>query len=363
VPLPSITNYYLFGNGVGYINLNRGFNTTSHEEMREAMRQLQAQGMSSLILDLRDNRGGLVDQAQKISNIFLFKGQKIVTLRGRPAVFPTREAVAYNNAPEEIPVVVLINRGSASASEIVAGALQDHDRAVIVGENSFGKGLVQSVFSLNDGSGLTLTTGHFYTPSGRLIQREYTGQSFYDYYLKRGDKEAINRVDERRTDSGRLVYGGGGIQPDVEVKRIVAPKEIELQRVWFDPVFQFVRDLVGGQVQGLASLKLDRPADHSHRLQPEEYLVDDKLLAAFKNFLRQHPDLKTDAARVDKDAAFIRRQMRYELVTAAFGLEKAYQVLLEADNQLQAAVNELPKARVMAEAVRRNRASEPRRND
>ncbi|HEY7914670.1 MAG TPA: S41 family peptidase, partial [Blastocatellia bacterium] len=190
VPLPSITNYYLFGNGVGYINLNRGFNTTSHEEMREAMRQLQAQGMSSLILDLRDNRGGLVDQAQKISNIFLFKGQKIVTLRGRPAVFPTREAVAYNNAPEEIPVVVLINRGSASASEIVAGALQDHDRAVIVGENSFGKGLVQSVFSLNDGSGLTLTTGHFYTPSGRLIQREYTGQSFYDYYLKRGDKEA-----------------------------------------------------------------------------------------------------------------------------------------------------------------------------
>ncbi|HEY7914669.1 MAG TPA: S41 family peptidase [Blastocatellia bacterium] len=363
VPLPSVSNYFMLDSGVGYVNLDRGFNTTTFNEVSRAIEELRSLGMTSLVLDLRNNGGGLVDQAWRVTNLFLSRGQKILSMRGRAATFPTRDFVASNPNPDDYPVIVLINRGSASASEIVAGALQDHDRAVIVGENSFGKGLVQNPFPLSDRSALILTTGHYYTPSGRLIQREYTGQSFYDYYLKRGDKEAINRVDERRTDSGRLVYGGGGIQPDVEVKRIVAPKEIELQRVWFDPVFQFVRDLVGGQVQGLASLKLDRPADHSHRLQPEEYLVDDKLLAAFKNFLRQHPDLKTDAARVDKDAAFIRRQMRYELVTAAFGLEKAYQVLLEADNQLQAAVNELPKARVMAEAVRRNRASEPRRND
>src|SRR6185503_1624630 len=218
VPLPSVSNFYLATNGVGYINFDRGFNTTSFDEIRSAIRDLQAQGMTALVLDLRSNRGGLVDQAQKIANIFLYKGQKIVTMRGRPNRFPTREFVAYNNEPADYPLVVLIDRGSASASEIVAGALQDHDRAVIVGENSFGKGLVQSEFPLSDGSGLWLVTGHFYTPSGRLIQRDYAGRSFYDYYLKRGDKEAVQRTEEKRTDSGRTVYGGGGIDPDVAVK-------------------------------------------------------------------------------------------------------------------------------------------------
>ncbi|HXG91173.1 MAG TPA: S41 family peptidase, partial [Blastocatellia bacterium] len=208
VPVPSITTYYMIGNGVGYIALERGFNTTTHEEMRQAVADLERQGMTSLVLDLRNNRGGLVDQAQKVANIFLYKGQKIVTMRGRPGVFPTREYAAINNNPEDIPLVVLINRGSASASEILAGALQDHDRARLVGENSFGKGLVQSVFTLSDGSGLVLTTGHFYTPSGRLIQRDYSGRSFYDYYLKRGDKEAVQKNEEKLTDAGRKVFGG-----------------------------------------------------------------------------------------------------------------------------------------------------------
>ena len=354
VPLPSITNYYLTGNGIGYINLNRGFNTTSHEEMREAMRQLQAQGMTSLILDLRDNRGGLVDQAQKISNIFLFKGQKIVTLRGRPAVFPTREAVAYNNSPEEIPVVVLINRGSASASEIVAGALQDHDRAVIVGENSFGKGLVQSVFSLNDGSGLTLTTGHFYTPSGRLIQREYSGQSFYDYYLKRGDKEAVNKVDEKRTDSGRLVYGGGGIQPDAQVKR--SARDLELERVWIEPVFQFSRELAAGTIAGLGEYKVSGPVQHEYTLKPTDYRISDKVIAAFKTYIRERSELKADVARVDRDLEWIKRQIRYEVVTAAYGQEIARQVLNEGDPQFQRAVTELPRAKELVNDFRRMRA-------
>ena len=210
VPLPSVTNYYMAGNGVGYINFERGFNFTSFDEIRAALADLQKQGLTSLVLDLRNNPGGLVDQARKITDLFLYRGQPIVTLRGRPQVFPVREEVANNTHPEEFPVVVLINSRSASASEIVAGALQDHDRAVIVGENSFGKGLVQSVFPLSDGSGLWLVTGHFYTPSGRLIQREYNNRSFYDYYLKRGDKDAVQRTEEKRTDTGRTVYGGGG---------------------------------------------------------------------------------------------------------------------------------------------------------
>jgi carboxyl-terminal processing protease len=355
VPLPSITNYYMIGNGVGYINLDRGFNTTTSDEMRQAMRDLQREGMTSLILDLRNNRGGLVDQAKKISNIFLYRGQKIVSMRGRPSVFPNRDEVAFNNNPEESPVVVLINRGSASASEIVAGALQDHDRARIVGENSFGKGLVQSVFPLRDGSGLTLTTGHFYTPSGRLIQRDYSGRSFYDYYLRRGDKSSEQPVEEKRTDTGRTVYGGGGIEPDVAVK--VPPTELALQRAWTEAIFQFVRSLVAGQTPGLPEFKIDRAVEHGHRLTAGEYQVTDKVLAAFKAFVRERKDLKADETQVDKDADWLKRQIRFEVVTAAYGQEVARGALAAGDVQLQRAIAEVPSAKALVEDIRRMRAS------
>jgi carboxyl-terminal processing protease len=356
VPLLSITNYYMIGNSIGYINLDRGFNTTTGEEMRDALDDLRKQGMTSLILDLRNNRGGYVDQAQKISNNFLYRGQKIVTMRGRPRVFPTREMTAYNNSPDEFPLVVLINRGSASASEIVAGALQDHDRARIVGENSFGKGLVQSVFTLRDGSGLTLTTGHFYTPSGRLIQRDYSGRSFYDYYLRRGDKGVTSeRTDEKRTDTGRTVYGGGGIEPDVAVK--VPSRELELQRVWTEPVFQFTRLLVAGQISGFSEFKIDRPVDHNHRLVASDYPVTDKVLTAFKSFAKDHPELKADVARIDKDGDWLKRQIRFEVVTAAYGQETAREALKDGDVQLQAAISEIPKAKAQVDDIRRIRAA------
>ncbi|HSE37114.1 MAG TPA: S41 family peptidase [Blastocatellia bacterium] len=355
VRLDSVTNYYMTGNGVGYINFDRGFNFTSYDEIRNALAELQKQGMTSLVLDLRSNPGGLVDQARKITNLFLYRGQAIVTLRGRPQVFPTREEVATNNNPDEFPIVVLINSRSASASEIVAGALQDHDRAVIVGENSFGKGLVQSVFPLSDGSGLWLVTGHFYTPSGRLIQREYANRSFYDYYLKRGDKDAVQRTEEKRTDTGRTVYGGGGIQPDVTVK--FPPQEVELQRTWIEPVFQFSRLLVSGKVPEAAEFKIDGPCDHKHRLTARDYPVNDKVLVAFKTFLREHKELKADETRVEKDADWLKRRIRYEVATAAFGEENARAALAEGDIQLQRALAELPKAKALADDIRRMRAA------
>jgi carboxyl-terminal processing protease len=358
VPLPSVSNYYLAPNGVGYINFDRGFNTTSYKEIAAALDDLQRQGMTSLVFDLRGNRGGLVDQARQIASLFLFKDQKVVSMHGRPAVFPERIYKSTNPNPLEFPMVVLINRGSASAAEILAGALQDHDRAVIVGEQSFGKGLVQSVFPLRDGSGLTLTTGHFYTPSGRLIQRDYSGRSFYDYYLKRGDKDAVQHTEEMKTDAGRTVYGGGGIDPDIKVK--VSPHENEMLRVWIEPVFQFTRELVGGQVAGSGEFKVDRSNDHRHRLQAGEYQVNDKVLAAFKKYLGEHPELKADATRVDKDADWLKRRIRYEVVTAAYGEEIARAVLNEGDAQYQRAITEIPKARTQAEDYRRARLASSR---
>ena len=349
VPLLSIANYFMFGKNVGYINLQRGFNTTTGEEMRDAIRDLKGQGMTSLLLDLRGNPGGLVDAAVKVANNFLFRGQKIVSMRGRPTSFPTREVPAQNSQPEDFPLVVLVNRGTASAAEIVAASLQDHDRARIVGENSFGKGLVQSVWQLSDGSGLTLTTGKYYTPSGRLIQRDYSGRSFYDYYLQRGDKEAVQKAEEKHTDSGRTVYGGGGINPDVMVK--IPAHDLELQRTWLEPAFEFSRLLAGGEIPGFAELKVARPIERGHRLQSNEYVVGDKVIAAFKNFLRDHKDAKE--SRVDKDSDFLKRQIRYEIVTGAYGQEIAYQVLLDGDAQMQKALLEIPRARTMAEDVRR----------
>jgi carboxyl-terminal processing protease len=364
VPKPSVANYFMVGNGIGYINLQNGFNTTTIREVITAISELKEQGMTSLVLDLRSNGGGLVDQAYKVSNLFLYHGQRILSMRGRAANFPTRDFAAENTSPIDNPVVVLINRGSASASEIVAGALQDHDRARIVGENSFGKGLVQNPFPLGDGSALILTTGHYYTPSGRLIQRAYSGRSFYDYYLQRGDKEAVQKTEEKRTDSGRTVYGGGGIQPDVEVK--YPAKDIELQRVWLQPVFLFARELVAGRVPGFAEFKIDRSPNHRHRLRADEFVGTDKLLAAFKTYIRENKIPDVTEARVDKESDFVKRQIRYELATAAYGLEIAYQVLLEGDAQMRQALAEMPKAKAMAEDVRRTwaagRTGEIRRN-
>jgi carboxyl-terminal processing protease len=359
VPLPSITNYSLLGNGVGYINLARGFNFTTAEEMRMAVADLKSQGMTSLIFDLRGNRGGLVDQAHKVASMFLYAGQKIVTMRGRNAnIFPPRDLPSRNPNPDDYPLIVLVDRGSASASEIVAGALQDHDRARLVGENSFGKGLVQNVFPLRDGSGLTLTTGQYYTPSGRLIQRDYSNRSFYDYIFH-SQRDTSKRTDEKRTDAGRPVFGGNGIDPDVVVKP--SPKEIEFRRVWWEPTFQFARQLVAGQIAGLPEFKIDRGPDHAHRLAANEYVLTDKVVAAFKKYLvdykKEYTDSKADEARLQKDLDWVKRQIRYEIVTAAYGQEVASQVLLEGDVQVQRAISEIPNAKTMAEEIRKERAA------
>ena len=223
IPHPSIDLKFEIRPGIGYIHLTQ-FQETTGDEMEAAINGFG--NLKGLLLDLRENPGGLLNQAVDVCDHLLTKGQTIVTQRGR-AYSDVNYTATHGNGGKTFPIVVLVNRDTASAAEIVSGALQDHDRALIVGETTFGKGLVQTVYNLSEDSGLALTTYHYYTPSGRLIQRNYAGVSLYDYYNHAGAMapNASNR-EVKLTDSGRTVYGGGGITPD---EKIESPKTNRFQ--------------------------------------------------------------------------------------------------------------------------------------
>jgi carboxyl-terminal processing protease len=247
--------------------------------------------------------------------------------------------------------VILINGNTASASEIVAGAMQDHDRALIVGETSFGKGLVQSIIPLDYGAGLTLTSAKYYTPSGRLIQRDYADGGLYDYYThggsRRNDSSTAKVVGaEKKTDSGRPVYGGGGIAPDEPVD----PRTITLaQRRLASGVFAFARELVNGRIPAPANYRVRGAINFEHELKPNDFVVTDSIVRAFKDFLVADPSFKTFAALVDRNRAFVEMQLRFNLVQAAYGRVMAERVFLATDDkQLARAVDVLPRARDLA---------------
>src|SRR4029079_7874746 len=234
-------NAYMIRPGTGYIGLTGGFQRSSDDELSKAMKRLGEQGMRQLVLDLRGNPGGLLDQAIDVASEFLPRGQVVVSVKGRTEY---SDPIVYKSSgadPEDVPLVVLINRGTASASEIVAGAIQDHGRGLIVGETSFGKGLVQHVFQLPFNTGLTLTTARYYTPYRRYLQRDYSSGSLYDYYtrhdeeptkpqplapIKPGDSPLAQASPTPhpqsgpavKTAAGRVFYGGGGITPDIDIK-------------------------------------------------------------------------------------------------------------------------------------------------
>jgi len=249
--------------------------------------------------------------------------------------------------------------GTASASEIVSGAMQDHDRAVIVGQTSFGKGLVQGIFQLDYGTGLTLTTAKYYTPSGRLIQRDYSNASFYDYYTKGGLSRDSTDVPsklpagpETHTDAGRAVFGGGGIAPDEVIKpRVISQAQARL----LNPLFFFARDLANGRVNGFDSFKVPGQINFNHRVEPKDFIVSDQLFQAFKQFALKDPTWKATAQLIDKNRDFVNIQLRFEMVTAAFGRVTADQVLVLDDPQVARAVDVVPRARELAQAFRDRR--------
>ena len=359
VPQPSLPDAYILRPGVGYVDMTRGFNYSTTEELQDALERLHAKGMTSLVLDLRNNPGGFLDQAIHVAEVFLPAGQLILTQKGRNGLRDNTYQ-SRNPSPDLTPLVILINGYTASASEIVAGAMQDHDRALIVGNTSFGKGLVQSIIPLEYGAGLTLTSAKYFTPSGRLIQRDYSNGGFYDYYTHGG----LNRLgqtsdskpqgQETKTDTGRAVYGGGGIQPDEDVNA----RTVNLaQRRLLNPIFAFSRELVNGRIHGLETYQVQREINFSHELTASDYQITDVVFKSFKDYVANDSEFRSLAALVDHNRAFVQLQLRTNIVTAAYGRAAADRVYITGDDpQVAKAVDVLPRARDLAMSALQRRS-------
>ncbi len=328
IPQHSVDVHFLLRPGVGYVHLAM-FNETTVPELQQALKDFGP--MHGLVLDLRQDPGGLLEAAVGVAEQFLPTGDVIVSQAGHASPQHIYR-VRHGNDTDNYPIVVLVNRGTASAAEIVSGALQDHDRAIIAGENTFGKGLVQTVFPLSDHTALALTTAKYYTPSGRLIQRNYNGVSLYDYFYGRDDHPSKTPKQVRYTDLGRPVYGGEGIVPDV---RLHAPKldDFEnrlLERYTF---FDFARGYT-----------LD------HQVGPQ-FDVTDQVMREFEQFLTKQ-QIPFTPADIKRDSDWLKSKLAAEIVTDSSGLQAGLQVQAESDPAVLRALELMPQAQqLQAKAV------------
>jgi carboxyl-terminal processing protease len=325
IPRASVDLAYDIQPGVGYIHIKDFAEEETGQEVAAALQQMGP--IHGLIIDLRGNPGGLLSEAVSVSGDFLEKGQVIVSQRGR-AFPPITYRATRGEQGRAYPIVVLVNRGTASAAEIVSGALQDHDRALIAGETTFGKGLVQTVYPLSDSTALALTTYHYYTPSGRLIQRNYTGVSMYDYFFNTSDRPHSDANREvKLTDSGRPVYGGGGISPDAHID---APKSNHFQDVLMEQYafFNF--------------------ADHylvNHTVT-KDFKVDDSVIKDFEAFLtsKQIPWTTED---ISGARDWIDMSIKSELFTSIFGEQAGLKVRAAWDPMIAKSISLLPQAEAL----------------
>ena len=350
VLLPSIRNYFMLPNGVGYVGLTGGFQETTADELDAAVSDLQKRGMKSLILDVRNNPGGLLPQAIDVVSRFVPNGQTVVSVKGRSRYAKTQELKSSGGQPATFPLVIMINGGSASASEIVAGAIQDYGRGIVVGTDSFGKGLVQRVFSLPYGTGITLTTARYYTPFGRSLQRDYSSGSIYDYYTHQDESSGADARPKPAgvpvaTANGRVLFGGRGIEPDIKIAAVeYTPLRFRIN----DAAFFFVRQLVAGKVPGFENFKIDKQ-DHSLNVEPSAFQVSDKLFEAFRNYTVGIKESGLSAENLTSQIEFAKTRLREELATANHSNEAGVQVLLEVDPQILKAMESMPEARKLME--------------
>ncbi len=346
IPIYTIKYAFRMTPEIGYVRITK-FAETTGEELDKALEELQEESLSGLILDLRDNPGGSLDQALRVSDRFLEKDQVIVKTRSRTGK-GDRNYRAGDDQKYRYPMIVLINENSASASEIVAGALQDHDRALIMGKTSFGKALVQTVFPLEGRRGLALTTGKYYTPSGRLIQRDYSS-SFWDYYNNRREsKDSSENGKEFFTDSGRSVYGGGGITPDYVVELDRMPEAT--RRLQRKNLFRiFASKIQSGEIEtDLGELPDSKEYDI---LSPEAKAeivdgisVTDATLNRFIEFAGEAEKLEVSPEELLEEDKVIRNFLLQEILLIVAGDERSYKSFLEVDNQVQEALERIPAA-------------------
>jgi len=330
IPRPGVEYSTMIKPNIGYVRVVT-FNETTDSDLSDALKQLDVSKLDGLIIDLRGNGGGLLNQAVGMADMFLDKGELVVSHRGRASTEHSYYAVRGNQGIA-VPLVVLVNGQSASASEIVSGAIQDHDRGLIVGETSFGKGLVQTQYPISEDTALLLTTARYYTPSGRLIQRDYKNVTLYDYHYNPQPPKA---PEVKLTDSGRQVYGQGGITPDVAV---ADPKPTEFEdllerRGIFYPLPQGVGDFVRFYLGQRPQIT-------------KEFVTDDAVIDQLKKFLsKQHIDFTEQ--QIQDNLPWLKWEIKREVFTTVYGLNDGYKVALDNDPQLEKAVQSLPQAKAL----------------
>jgi carboxyl-terminal processing protease len=332
IPRYSVDLHFLVRPGIGYMHIAQ-FNETTDKEVQDALDSfIQSGELKGLILDLRQNPGGLLNEGVGVADKFLHKGQLIVSHHGRSS--PERRYTAmHGNGGRDYPLVVLVNRGTASAAEIVAGAIQDHDRGLVVGETTFGKGLVQTVYPLSNDTGLALTTAKYYTPSGRLIQRDYSNVSLYDYYFDRDGIGDTSNKEVRLTDSGRTVYGGGGITPDVKI----------------DPIKgNHFQDTL---LQHYAFFNFAKHYSLNHHVT-RNFEVDDAVMQEFRKSLDEDKVPYTEADLLQNDE-WVKSNIKSEIFVDAFGQEEGLKVKAESDPEVLKGLDLLPQARALAENAKK----------
>lgn len=336
IPRPGVEYFTMVKPGIGYVRVST-FNETTDADLSDALKQLDVSKLDGLIIDLRGNGGGLLNQAVGMADMFLDKNELVVSHRGRSS--PERRYYAVRgNQGITVPLIVLINGQSASASEIVAGAIQDHDRGLIVGENSFGKGLVQTQFPLSEDTALLLTTARYYTPSGRLIQRDYKNISLYDYHY---NPQPPRAPEVKLTDSGRQVFGEGGITPD-DIVAMPKPDDFQqllLRRGVLYPFQQGVGDFTRYFLGTRPEITKD-------------FLVDDSVLNQFRKYLDQQ-HIKFTEPDIQDNLSWLKWKIKREVFTSVFGLNEGYKVELQNDPQLQKAVELIPQAKALYQNARK----------
>ncbi|HLX44749.1 MAG TPA: S41 family peptidase [Bryobacteraceae bacterium] len=334
IPRYSVPDSFWLKPGIAYIKIDQ-FNENTSKEMEEKLKRLGEKNIQGLVLDLRDNPGGLLNEGVDVTGHFLRRNEVVVSHRGRAANSNKTYTARNDNGGRTYPIVVVVNRYTASAAEIVSGALQDHDRGWILGETTFGKGLVQTVYPLGENTALALTTAHYYTPSGRLIQRDYSNISFLDYY-SHTNLDQKNTQDVKMTDSGRTVYGGGGITPDEKYTATKYNKfQTEVLRKY--ALYNFSAKFFGAR----QDTKL-----------PKGWEPDDKMVDDFRSFLGQNK-IEFTEADFSTNREWVRQQLKREIYITAFGVDESRQVAVEQDPEVQQAIASMTRAKALLDAAKK----------